>query len=68
MFGDNMKDEITPAEGIVNEIQTILWLLRLPNFVLPEVDQVSPDPYEQIRFALMNIRKKLEKMQRGEYQ
>jgi len=62
-----MKNEITPAEGIVNEIQTILWILRLPNLALPEVNQVDPDPYEQIRFALMNIRQKLEKMSKGEY-
>ena len=58
---DNSKRKTPPAQGVVNEIEYILRILRLPNFALPVLDQVEPDPFEQMRVALMNIRKKLDR-------
>lgn len=57
----------SPCEGITNEIEFMLHLLRLPNMALPQKGQIHPDPYEQIRVALSLIRKKLVKIQNGEY-
>ena len=62
-----MTRESSPVEGINNEIEFMLHLLRLPNMALPQKGQDYPDPYEQIRVALMMIRKKLVKIQHGEY-
>jgi hypothetical protein len=62
-----MDRESSPAEGINNEIEFMLHLLRLPNMALPLPGQDDPDPYEQIRVALMMIRKKLVRIQQGEY-
>ena len=62
-----MNRKISSAEGVVNEIGYILQLLRLPNMTLPVVDQIYPDPFEQMRVALLTIRKKLERIKTGGY-
>lgn len=59
-------EESKTAEGVTNEIRAILHILKLPNFKLPRVGQISPCPYEQLRYALMNIRMKLERIKKME--
>ena len=63
---EKAKEVIHPEIGIVNEIEAILHLLRLPNFSLPSQGEHSFSAAEKIRIALMNVRKKLEQLKKRE--
>jgi hypothetical protein len=57
---ENKNKKLHPEMAILNEIEAIMHILRLPNFVLPIEGESRFEAAVKIRYALMNIRKKLE--------